>query len=69
MIVGVGDVVHGLDVTGLEVRGTVTAVHDVGATGGPFTSTVAVVAVHGTPTPLVALVRTYDIKHRERGST
>lgn len=68
MIAGVGDIVHGLDVTGFEVVGRVTAVHSVRAVVGPYSSgDVAVLDVFDTAAPLVALVRLLDIKHVERG--
>lgn len=59
----VGDVIHGLDITGREVRGRVTAVHDVDTTQGPYSAgPVAVVDVRNARGPLVALVRAYDVK-------
>lgn len=62
----VGDLVHGLDVTGLEVCGTVTAVHSVTNGAGPYSAgPVVVLDVHDTPAPLITLVRTFEIKHHE----
>lgn len=62
-----GDFVRGPDVTGLRVAGRVIDRHHVSTQYGPFSSgSVVVVEVTGRPTPLVALVREYEITHVER---
>lgn len=62
-----GDFVRGPDVTGLRVAGRVIDRHQVNAPVGPFSSgTVVVVEVTDRPTPLVALVREYEITDVER---
>jgi hypothetical protein len=68
VIPGIGDSVHGLDVTGLEVRGEVIAVRSVtNAKVGPFAGgPVVVLDVYDVPAPLVALVRFYEIKDCRR---
>jgi hypothetical protein len=69
VIPSIGDHVHGLDVTGLEVRGEVIAIRSVTTTTtGPFSAgPVVVLDVYDTPTPLIALVRFHEIKDCRRG--